>query len=130
MGEARLPLITLSEFPEPPLCRLERQDEAKKPLPRVPVEMRGLEFDGTIRQGDWIEIDAEWNEGTTLRPVTVRNLTSNAVITAKGYTPLPVPPVHDNTDSKVSGMGNLAKGIIFMVVILVIILIAVQFFGR
>jgi hypothetical protein len=110
--------------------RLERQDEAKKPLPRVPVEMRGLEFDGTIRQGDWIEIDAEWNEGTTLRPYKVRNLTSNAVITAKGYTPPPPPPDPTNLSSKVNRIGprtrRFAKGVLFLV-ISIICLLVIQF---
>jgi hypothetical protein len=64
--------------------RLERQDDQRQPLPRVGVEMRGTNFDGTIAQGDWVRIDEPWQPGTTLQARQLTNLSSNATVRAKG----------------------------------------------
>jgi hypothetical protein len=64
--------------------RIERQDDAGKPLPRVQVEMRGNTIHGTIANGDWVEVDANWREGKVVQTRTVRNLTSNSTVRAKG----------------------------------------------
>jgi hypothetical protein len=64
--------------------RLERHDDRGQPLPRVAVEMRGKGFDGTITPGDWIRIDKDWREGTTLHAESVTNLSTNSIVQAKG----------------------------------------------
>jgi hypothetical protein len=62
--------------------RLDRHDDTGKPLPRVPLEMRGTTFDGAIAVGDWIEVDAPWRDGRTLKVKRVTNLSSNAIVEA------------------------------------------------
>lgn len=67
--------------------RLERQDEQGQPLPRIGVEMRGMGFDGTLAQGDWVRIDEDWQPGTTLQARQVTNLSTNSTVRAKGEGP-------------------------------------------
>jgi hypothetical protein len=64
--------------------RIERQDAAGKPLPRAQVEMRGNSIHGTIANGDWVEIDTNWRQGKVVHTRTVRNLSSNSTVHAKG----------------------------------------------
>ena len=63
--------------------RLERFEDSK-PLPRVPVAMRGQQFDGSIIDDDLVEVDGDWKEGKTLWVREVRNLTTAAVVRAHG----------------------------------------------
>ncbi len=65
--------------------RLERYDAAGNRLQPVPVEMRGRSFEGAISEGDTLEVRARWREGTTLRASRATNLTTGAVVQAKGY---------------------------------------------
>jgi hypothetical protein len=62
--------------------RLERFDTNDVALPRIPVEMRGLSFDGAILNGDTVEVSGHWRDGKTLRVEHVRNLATGAVISA------------------------------------------------
>lgn len=64
--------------------RIERFDPQGRPLPRVPVEMRGTRFDGAINEGDLVEVDGEWREGQTLHTGHVKNLTTAADVHAHG----------------------------------------------
>ena len=43
--------------------RVEGRDEAGRPLPPVPVEIRGMEIQGLVADGDWVEIPASWRPG-------------------------------------------------------------------
>lgn len=75
-----------SSAPQPSIIwsfRVERYDEAGNRLPPVPVEMRGIGFDGFIREGDRVEVSGTWREGRTIRTNWVRNLTTGAVVRAK-----------------------------------------------
>ncbi len=64
--------------------RLERTAADGKPLPRVPVEMRGRRFEGSITNGDVIEIDADWTQGKILHTRQVRNGTTGVTVKARG----------------------------------------------
>jgi hypothetical protein len=66
--------------------RVERKDADGKPLPRVPVEMRARRFDGSINNGDWVEITAKWRRGKLLHPRQVRNLSTGVTVKARGLT--------------------------------------------
>ncbi len=67
--------------------RLERIDANGKPLPRVPVEMRGRRFEGSIANGDLVEIDgARWTPGQVLHTRQVRNATTGVTVRARGIT--------------------------------------------
>lgn len=66
--------------------RLERRDPSGNPLPRVPVEMRGRAFVGSINNGDWVEVSGQWRRGVILRPARVMNLSTGVVVRAKGAT--------------------------------------------
>jgi hypothetical protein len=72
---------------EPPTIvwtfRLERYDGSGNRLQPVPIEMRGRSFEGAISEGDTVEVRGRWDEGTTLRPKRVRNLTTGATVGAK-----------------------------------------------
>ncbi|GAA4932696.1 zinc ribbon domain-containing protein [Streptomyces coeruleoprunus] len=63
--------------------RVERYDEAGNRLSLVPVEMRGMTFEGSISDGDWIRAEGRMRHGT-LRVTTLQNLTTGAVVRAKG----------------------------------------------
>jgi hypothetical protein len=49
-------------------------------LPPVPVQMRGLRFNGTINEGDRVEIDQRWRRGEMLCPSRVRDLTTGVTV--------------------------------------------------
>ncbi len=59
--------------------RLERQDAAGNALPRVAVQMRGRSFEGSVANGDQVEVEGSPREGVILAR-RVRNLTSNATV--------------------------------------------------
>lgn len=64
--------------------RIERAGPDGSPLPRVAVEMRGRSIGGSVANGDWVEIATRtpWQSGMTLKPKTVKNLSSNSVVEA------------------------------------------------
>ena len=65
--------------------RLERADEKGAPLPRIPVEMRGQGFDGSLSDGDWVQVDGKWQQGETLHVDAARNLTTGAEVRSKRH---------------------------------------------
>jgi hypothetical protein len=67
--------------------RLERYDAAGNRLPPVPVQMRGYSFDGALHDGDWVEVAAPRRSGATLEVDAVRDLTTGAVVRARGKAP-------------------------------------------
>ena len=46
----------------------------------VPVEMKGLKFEGTISEGDWVELPGQWKPGEVASPKKFVNLTTGAEI--------------------------------------------------
>jgi hypothetical protein len=66
--------------------RLERKTEAGEPLPRVPIEMRGVTFDGSLAEGDFAEAHGAWHDGETLKVTRITNLTTGAIVRARGAT--------------------------------------------
>jgi len=65
--------------------RVERFDTAGNRLPPVPVEMRSKSFKGFINEGDRVEVPGKWREGQIARPKTLRNLTTGAIVKARGW---------------------------------------------
>lgn len=64
--------------------RVERYDGTGRRVLLVPVEMRGRTFEGSINDGDWVRAEGRLRGGT-LRATLVQNLTTGAVVRAKGY---------------------------------------------
>lgn len=64
--------------------RVERFDRAGNRLPPVAVQMRGRTFEGAISEGDWVEVAGAGPPSGTLHVDRVRNLTTAALIRAKG----------------------------------------------
>jgi len=89
--------------------RLERADVEGNALPPIPVVMRGRSIDGAINEGDWVEVDGNWQSGETLRIARAHNLTTGAAIRGKSGT---------------NPIGNLLS-FVFRLVVLVIFLAAV-----
>lgn len=67
--------------------RMERHDGNGNPLPSVPVEMRAASFEGSVSEGDWVEVHGQWREGQTIRPKRVRVLATGAVVKRRGFQP-------------------------------------------
>jgi hypothetical protein len=63
--------------------RVERYDAAGQRVTLVPVEMRGLSFEGALGEGDWVRAQGTMKAGT-FRVKRVENQTTGAVVTAKG----------------------------------------------
>jgi hypothetical protein len=64
--------------------RVERYDPATGDrLLLVPVEIRGLSFEGSIAEGDWVCVHGRRKAGT-VRATRVEDLTTSAVVEAKG----------------------------------------------
>ncbi|MEU1710125.1 hypothetical protein ABZ478_32970 [Streptomyces sp. NPDC005706] len=49
----------------------------------IPVEMRGLTYEGSIHEGDWVRVRGTAKAGT-LRATRLENLTTSASVQAKG----------------------------------------------
>jgi hypothetical protein len=60
--------------------RVERYDATGNRLQPVPVEMKGMTFDGTMSEGDWVELPVDWKPGQVARPKRINNLTTGASI--------------------------------------------------
>jgi hypothetical protein len=91
--------------------RVERYDEAGNRELLVPVEMRGLRFEGSIADGDWVRVRGRRRDGT-LRASELENLTTGATVRAKGL-PTAV--------KVIAGVVFLIVAIIFVVVVVEII---------
>jgi hypothetical protein len=65
--------------------RLERWDSSGSPMTRVPVEMRGQSFQGSLNNGDWIEVRAKWKPGKTVHASRVTDLSTSTVVRARGW---------------------------------------------
>jgi hypothetical protein len=62
--------------------RVDSWDREGKPQPAVAVEMRALQFTGSVAEGDWIEISGPWKAGAIMRVSRLQNLTMNAPVTS------------------------------------------------
>jgi hypothetical protein len=67
--------------------RLDRFDDAGRPLPSLQVEMRGMSLKGYVNDGELIEVPGEWPPGSLLEPQRVRNLTTNSWVEVRGMSP-------------------------------------------
>ncbi|WP_159395713.1 hypothetical protein [Streptomyces sp. 3211] len=63
--------------------RVERYDAAGDRTTLIPVEMRGLTYEGSIHEGDWVRVRGKAKSGT-LRATRLENLTTGASVHAKG----------------------------------------------
>jgi hypothetical protein len=63
--------------------RVDRYDKSGNRLPPVPVEMKGLQFDGSLSEGDWVEVPGAWKPGEVMKPTRFNNLTTGATIKSK-----------------------------------------------
>jgi mono/diheme cytochrome c family protein len=63
--------------------RVERIEEGGSQPASIPVEMRGARIDGSVTDGDWVEVPGRWHPGQTLRPTTFLNLMTLETIKAK-----------------------------------------------
>lgn len=57
--------------------RLERYDDSGKRVMLVPVEMRGIGFEGSIHDGDWVRVNGRMRAGT-LHAKHLHNVTTGA----------------------------------------------------
>jgi hypothetical protein len=64
--------------------RLDRFDDEGRPLPSVPVEMRGLHLQGQISDGEWVEVPGNWQAGELFTPRRIRNLTTGTWVKVTG----------------------------------------------
>ncbi|GIF96960.1 hypothetical protein [Catellatospora citrea] len=64
--------------------RLERSDEAGRPLPAIPVEMKGRYFNGAISNGDLVDVGRSFTPGKLVRTNRVRNATVGVDVSAVG----------------------------------------------
>jgi len=60
--------------------RVERYDASGNQMPPVPVEIKGMKFEGTISEGDWVELPDPWKPGEVASPKKFDNLTTGAKI--------------------------------------------------
>jgi hypothetical protein len=60
--------------------RVDSWDSEGRSQPAVAVEMRGLQFNGSLGEGDWVEIPGPWEAGKNLRVGRLRNITMNAPV--------------------------------------------------
>lgn len=69
--------------------RLERYDRDGNRLPPIPVQLRGLRFEGFVSEGDDVRVTGEWKDGTLVTE-RVENLTTHATVKAKSHRKLMV----------------------------------------
>jgi hypothetical protein len=91
--------------------RVERYDEAGNRVLLVPVEMRGLSFEGSLSDGDIVRAHGKVRSGT-LRADRVENLTTGAAVRAKA---VPVAL-------------KVVFGIVFLAIVAFIVAIAISIF--
>ncbi|MGP4051217.1 hypothetical protein [Streptomyces sp. 2A115] len=63
------------------MFRLERYDNSGKRVMLVPVEMRGIGFEGSIHDGDWARVSGRIRAGT-LHAKRLHNVTTGADVRA------------------------------------------------
>lgn len=85
--------------------RVIRYDAAGNRLQPVPVELKGERIDGSISDGDWVEIPKNWKPGEVVISDQVKNLTTGA--TLKG------------SITSASKIGNTCAMAIFIVFLLI-----------
>jgi hypothetical protein len=66
--------------------RLESHDQGSNLVQRIPVEMRGLSMEGSINDGDEVEIPGRWQPGQTVQPSEAYNVTTHSTVRSKGVT--------------------------------------------
>jgi hypothetical protein len=64
--------------------RIERYDRDGNRLPPIPVQMRGIAFEGSLSEGDEIKVVGVWKAGT-LYTERVQNITTGATVKAKSH---------------------------------------------
>jgi F0F1-type ATP synthase membrane subunit b/b' len=67
--------------------RIERYDHDGNRLPPIPVQMRSIAFEGSLSEGDEVEITGVWKDGT-LHTEDVQNLTTGATVKKKSSSSL------------------------------------------
>ena len=92
--------------------RVDSWDPAGKPQPAVAVEMRGLQFSGSLGNGDWVEIPGDWKAGENMRVNQLRNITMNA-------------PVVDTIEAP--GRSKGGKRLVAFILVLVLIVLLAMF---
>lgn len=63
--------------------RVERYDASGNRTALIPVEMRGLSFEGSLHDGDWVRAGGKMKFGT-LRVTRLENVSTGAAVRAKG----------------------------------------------
>lgn len=63
--------------------RIERYDDSGNRVSLIPVEMRGLTFEGSVSDGDSVRASGRMRAGT-LRVTRLENLTTGATVRSKG----------------------------------------------
>jgi len=61
---------------------LERYDSNNNQLPPIPIEIRGRQIKGFIREGDDVEIYEKWIQGRVLETEKIYNHTTNSSVNA------------------------------------------------
>ncbi len=64
--------------------RVDSWDAAGQPQPPVAVEIRALSIEGSIGDGDWVEISGHPSAGRVLKVRRLRNISMNALVVARG----------------------------------------------
>ncbi|MET7573980.1 hypothetical protein ABZT04_36670 [Streptomyces sp. NPDC005492] len=64
--------------------RVEEYDDAFNPVRLVPIEMKGIMFEGSVANGDRVRASGRMRSGT-LRVKKLHNLTTGADVSAKSY---------------------------------------------
>lgn len=64
--------------------RIERYDPSGNRLPPIPVQMRGISFEGSLSEGDEVRIFGSWKNGT-LHTERVENVTTGATVKTKSF---------------------------------------------
>ncbi|MFB7112678.1 hypothetical protein [Streptomyces sp. NPDC056291] len=81
--QVRLPHSGTNETKETWTFRIERYDNAGNRSLLVPVEMRGITFEGSIHDGDWVRTQGRMRSGT-LHVTRLENLTTSATVRVRG----------------------------------------------
>lgn len=64
--------------------RVERYDSAGNQILLVPVQMKGIAFEGAVSEGDWVRVQGS-RRGGTLSTRRLENLSTGAVVVAEGF---------------------------------------------
>lgn len=59
-------------------------DKDGNPFSPLPVEMRGVQFQGILADGHKVEVEGGWKKGRLLRTKRAYNMTTNSPVEAKG----------------------------------------------